>query len=249
MVLALASGRTAPTPRRLRLGSLRNGAECGGGTVAVEPRQRWQLLCGRIGPRLTQAALCACAGFACLRACALRLRLQRPCRGRKLPPANCRLTSLGHKTIHGTNMLIVRTCDGAEHASLLQLPPRIHRLTLRWDVMDMLSLQGQSGKHAYQMTKHRVHFFLACPGRRGACRRSLDAAAACMLAVIPITTPLSCCFICSWLSCPVHAKIEWKELVPQICAFACTIDAFCCLCFLQIKVDRDVKDKPDQCVS
>ena len=108
MVLALASGRTAPTPRRLRLGSLRNGAECGGGTVAVEPRQRWQLLCGRIGPRLTQAALCACAGFACLRACALRLRLQRPCRGRKLPPANCRLTSLGHKTIHGTNMLNVR---------------------------------------------------------------------------------------------------------------------------------------------
>ena len=42
---------------------------------------------------------------------------------------------------------------------------------------------------------------------------------------------------------------EWKELVPQICAFACTIDTFCCRCFLQIKVDRDVKDKPDQCVS
>ena len=42
---------------------------------------------------------------------------------------------------------------------------------------------------------------------------------------------------------------EGKELVPHFCVFACTIDAFCCLCFLQIKVDRDVKDKPDQCVS
>ena len=80
-----------------------------------------------------------------MRACALRLRLQRPCRGRKLPPANCRLTSLGHKTIHGTNMLHeyakCSTSDAAEHASLLKLlsklPPRIRRLTLRWDAMDM----------------------------------------------------------------------------------------------------------------
>ena len=40
-------------------------------------------------------------------------------------------TSLGHETIHGTNMLIGRTCDAAEHASLPKLPPRIHRLTLR----------------------------------------------------------------------------------------------------------------------
>ena len=166
-----------------------------------------------------------------------------------MPRAPTAATSLGHKTIHGTSMLIGRTCDGAEQTSLLKLPPRIRRLTLRWDAMDMLSLQGQSGKHAYQMTKHRVHFFLACPGRRGACRRSLGAAAACMLAVIPIAIPLSCCFICSWLSCPVHAKTEWKGLVPLFCAFACTIDTFCCRCFLQIKVDRDVKDKPDQCVS
>ena len=50
----------------------------------------------------------------------------------------------------------------------------------------------------------------------------------------------------------VHAKTEGKGLIAQICAFACTtvcIDAFCCRCFLQIQVDDNVKDKPDQCVS
>ena len=182
----------------------------------------------------------------CLRACVLACLRAVPTPTPRAPTA---ATSLGHETIHGTNMLIGRTCDAAEQTSLLKLPPWIHRLTLRWDATDMSILPGQSGKHAYQMTKHRVHFFLACPGRRGACRRSLGAAAACMLAVIPITIPLSCCFIRSWLSCPVHTKTDWKELVPQICAFACTIDTFCCRCFLQIKVDRDVKGKPDQCVS
>ena len=47
------------------------------------------------------------------------------------PRAPTTATSLGHKTIHGTNMLIGRTCDGAEQASLLKLPPWIHRLMLR----------------------------------------------------------------------------------------------------------------------
>ena len=70
-------------------------------------------------------AVCACV-LACLRA------VPTP-----TPRAPTAATSLGHKTIHGTNMLIVGTCDGAEHASLLKLPPRIRRLTLRWDAMDM----------------------------------------------------------------------------------------------------------------
>ena len=161
-------------------------------------------LCVALASTRMLCVLCVLACFACLRA------VPTP-----MPRAPTADTSLGHETIHGTNMLIGRTCDAAEHASLPKLPPRIHRLTLRWDAMDMSILPGQSGKHAYQMTKHRVHFFLACPGRRGACRRSLGAAAACMLAVIPITIPLSCCFICSWLSCPVHAKTEWKGLVQK----------------------------------
>ena len=138
MVLALASGRTAPTPRRLRLGSLRNGAECGGGTVAVEPRQRWQLLCGRIGPRLTQAALCACAGFACLRAAptpATPMPWPQTAAS-QLPPY-----FLGPQNDTRHEYAKCSTSDAAEHASLLKLlsklPPRIRRLTLRWDAMDM----------------------------------------------------------------------------------------------------------------
>ena len=190
-------------------------------------------------------ACCVCC--VCLRACVLAC-----CAHAHAAGAYCRHV-LGPQNDTRHEYAKCSTSDAAEHASLLKLlsklPPRIRRLTLRWDAMDMLLLQGQSGKHAYQMTKHRVYFFLACPGRRGACRRFLCAAAACMLAVIPITIPLSCGFICSWLSCPVHAKTEWKGLVPQICAFACTIDTFCCRCFLQIEVDRHVKDKPDQCVS
>ena len=69
---------------------------------------------------------CVLACFACLRA------VPTP-----TPRAPTAATSLGHETIHGTSMLIGRTCDGAEQASLLKLPPWIHRLTLRWDAMEM----------------------------------------------------------------------------------------------------------------
>ena len=70
-----------------------------------------------------------------LRACVLA-RCAHACNAHAAT-ANCRLASLSRETIHGSNMLIGRRCDCAEHASLLKLPPRIRRLTLRWDAMDM----------------------------------------------------------------------------------------------------------------
>ena len=110
----------------------------------------------RIGPDPAQVDLCVffghmrvavCAGWGALRgtgvdahavcavcACVLACLRAVPTPTPRPPTA---ATSLGHETIHGTNMLIGRTCDAAEHASLPKLPPRIHRLTLRWDAMDM----------------------------------------------------------------------------------------------------------------
>jgi hypothetical protein len=130
---------------RLRLGAYASAACETARSVAVEP---W--LWNRGGG--TQTALAAAvrshwatphaSGFVCMCwVCVLARLRAAPTPATPMPWPQTAATSLSRETIHGTNMLICRTCDCAEHASLLRLlsklPPRIRRLTLRWDAMDM----------------------------------------------------------------------------------------------------------------